>query len=81
MTIASALGLTKDKALPALLGTEIKFTRSVIHSCAQASIRAINESLGIDDMALADEYLATSDGQALMRGLKGYALFALGKTI
>ncbi len=66
---------------PALLNTEIKFTRSVLHSCAQASIRAINESLGVEDMALADEYLATEDGKALMRGLKGYAIFALAKTI
>ncbi len=71
----------KKPQLPALLTTEIVFTRSVIHSCAQASIRAINESLGVNELDLADEYLATEDGKALMRGLKGYALFALAKTI
>lgn len=66
---------------PALLMQEISYTRSVIHSCAQASIRAINESLGVTDATLADEYLQTTEGQALMRGLRGYAIFALGKTL
>lgn len=77
----SIFGGDKPKNQVALLTTEITFTRSVIHSCAQASIRAINESLGVNELNLADEYLQTEDGKALMRGLKGYALFALGKTI
>ena len=72
----------KDKPQPpALLQQEINYTRSVIHSCAQASIRAINESLGVADPNLADEYLPTTEGHALMRGLRGYAIFALGKTL
>lgn len=74
-------GLAEKKVTPVLMTAEITYTRSVIASCAQASFRAINESLGVTDLSLADDYLKTADGEALMRGLKGYALFALGKTI
>lgn len=80
----SLFGKEKPQS-PALLKTEISYTRSVVHSCAQASMRAMNECIGLtnsdENQAVADEYLATEDGKALMRGLKGYMLFALGKTI
>lgn len=69
----------------ALLNTPITFQRSVVHSCAQANFKLLNECMGIadhpDSPTIADEYLATEDGKALMRGLKGYMLYAMGKTM
>ncbi len=76
----------KEKTnLPAIMTTEITFQRSVVHKCAQADFVLINECLGIADhpdaAAIAEEFLTTEDGKALVRGLKGYMLFALGKTL
>jgi len=76
----------KEKTnLPAILNTEITFQRSVVHKAIQADFVLINECLGIADhpdaSAIAEEFLNTEDGKALVRGLKGYMLFALGKTL
>ena len=67
--------------LPALLATEIKYTRSVIHASVQASGRAINEALGVADEALLDQFLETEAGKRWTQGFREYAIFVLGKTI
>lgn len=71
----------KKPQLPALLSTEIKYTRSVIHASIQASARAINEALGVTDDTLLDEFLATDGGKRWAQGYREYAMHVLGKTI
>lgn len=66
---------------PTLLAAQIPEWLSVFDACAQASFRAINQCMKIDNPALAEEFLKTEDGKALMKSLKAYALFALGKSI
>lgn len=71
----------KKPQVPALLGTEIKFTRSVIHASIQASAKAINDALGITDDALCDEFLQTEAGKRWACGFREYAIHVLSKTI
>ncbi len=66
---------------PLLLAKPAPEWVSVFDACAQASFTAINKCMKVDDQALADEFLKTADGKAFMKGLKGYAMFVLGKTI
>ena len=73
-------GAKKDNA-PALLTTEIKYTRSVIHASVQASAGAINEALGVTDPAFLDEFLTTDAGQRWLQGFRDYAMHVLAKTI
>lgn len=69
------------KNLPALLTTEIKFTRSVIHASIQASAKAINEALGVTDDALCDEFLQTEAGKRWACGFREYAIHCLSRTL
>lgn len=71
----------KKPQLPALLSTEIKYTRSVIHASIQASAKAINEALGVSDDALCDEFLATEAGKRWADGFRQYAIHVLSKSI
>lgn len=76
------LSIFKSEPVSAnLMATPIPEWVSVFDACAQASFQAINRCMKIDNPALADEFLQTEDGKALMRSLKGYALFVLGKSI
>lgn len=78
----SLFGGGKEKAqLPALLATEIKYTRSVIHASIQASARAINEALGVTDDVLLDEFLGTDAGKRWAQGFREYAMHCLSKTL
>lgn len=76
---------TKPKPVPVqqplLLGTEIKFTKSVIHACVQHAGREINEALGVTDQTLLDQFLATDAGKRWQQGFREYAIFVLGKAI
>lgn len=65
-------------AEPLLLQTEIKFTKSVIHACVQASARDMNDALGVTDPALLDKFLATEPGKKWMQGFKDYIIYSLG---
>lgn len=66
---------------PLLLRTEIKFERSVIHSCIQHAGKELNAALGLTDETLLDQYLATDAGKKWVAGFREYAIFALSKTI
>ena len=66
---------------PLLLGTEIKFTKSVIHACVQHAGREINDALGVTDQTLLDQFLATDAGKRWQQGFREYAIFVLGKAI
>jgi len=70
-----------DTPAPTLMSTQIPEWVSVFDACAQASFMAINRCMKVDNPALAEEFLKTEDGKALMKNLKAYALFVLGKTI
>lgn len=76
---------SKPKPLPVqqplLLGTEIKFTKSVIHACVQHAGREINDALGVTDQTLLDQFLATDAGKRWQQGFREYAIFVLGKAI
>lgn len=77
-----AMGLIGDKqGAPLLLQTDIKYTRSVIHASVQASARAINEALGIDNDAALDEFLQTDAGKSWQRGFRDYAIHCLAKQL
>lgn len=67
--------------MPALLTTEIKWNRSVIHASIQASARAINEALGIENDALLDEFLQTEAGKNWQRGFRDFATHVLAKSL
>lgn len=74
--------LGKERSqVPALLTTEIKWNRSVIHASIQASARAINEALGIENDALLDEFLLTEAGKTWQRGFRDYATHVLAKSL
>ena len=76
------LGLIGDKTpTPLLLNADIKYTRSVIHASVQASARAINEALGIDNDAALDEFLQTEQGKSWQRGFRDYAIHCLAKQL
>lgn len=65
-----------------LSGTRVpKFERSVIHAGARNAVKIINEVHAIEDEdgLLMTEFLATSDGAALLDALDGYLLHALSK--
>lgn len=66
---------------PLLLGTEIKFTKSVIHACVQHVGREINDALGVTDQTLLDQFLTTNAGKRWQQGFREYAIFVLGKAI
>jgi hypothetical protein len=66
---------------PLLLRTEIKYERSVIHSCVQHTGRELNAALGLTDETLLDQYIATDAGKKWVAGFREYAIFALSKTI
>lgn len=74
--------LFKTNGTLQLSGTRIpKFEHSVLHAGARDAVRIINEVHAIEDEdgALMTEFLATSEGAALLDSLDSYLLHALTK--
>ena len=70
----------KTQEAPLML-TQYAVPESVLHACIKANCLMLNKVVALEDNQLADDWIATEDGRAVMRGLAGYMMRALGKKL